>query len=87
MILKYCSSCVNDRPKSLFFKKPAHGINSGLFKTYSKYRATAKASLTKRKALQELDPNIGPTKKKSNTSTRRNITIIVPSPVETPPTL
>jgi hypothetical protein len=87
MALKYYSSCVNDRPKSLFFKKPAYNINSGLFKTCSKCCATAKASLTKRKALQELDPNIGPTKKKSNTSTRRNITIIVPPPVETPPAL
>jgi hypothetical protein len=87
MALKYCSSCVNDRPESLFFKKPAHGINGGLFKTCSKCRATAKASLTKRKALQELDPNIGPAKKKSNASTRRNITVTVPPPVETPPAL
>jgi hypothetical protein len=87
MALKCCSSYINDRPELLFFKKPAHGINSGLFKTCSKCRATAKALLTKRKALQELDPNIGPAKKKSNTSTRRNITITVPPPVETPPTL
>jgi hypothetical protein len=87
MALKYCSSCVNDRPKSLFFKKPAYGINGGLFKTCSKCRATAKALLTKRKALQELDPNIGPAKKKLNTSIRRNITVIVPPPVETPPIL
>jgi hypothetical protein len=87
MALKCCSSCVNDRPELLFFKKPAYGINGGLFKTCSKCRATAKASLTKRKALQELDPNIGPAKKKSNISTRRNITVIVPPPVETPPAL
>jgi hypothetical protein len=87
MALKCCSSCVNDRPELLFFKKPAYGINSGLFKTCSKCRAIAKALLTKRKALQELDPNIGPAKKKSNASTRRNITVIVPPPVETPPVL
>jgi hypothetical protein len=84
MALKYCSSCINDRPKSLFFKKPAYDINNGLFKTCSKYYATTKASLTKHKVLQELDPNIGPAKKKSNASTRRNITVIVPPPVETP---
>jgi hypothetical protein len=84
MALKYYSSCINDRPKLLFFKKPAYSINSSLFKTYSKCRATTKALLTKHKVLQELDPNISPIKKKSNTSIRRNITIIVPPPVETP---
>ena len=56
MVFKYYSSYINNCPKLLFFKKPAYSINSGLFKTCSKCRATAKASLTKRKALQELDP-------------------------------
>jgi hypothetical protein len=70
MALKCYSNYANNRPKPLFFKKSAYGINSGLFKTYSKYRATIRASTAKRKALQELDPNIGLTKKKSKASIR-----------------
>jgi len=93
MPLKCCSSCANDRPESLFFKTPALGINGGLFKTCSKCRATAKASLTKRKALQALDPNIGPAKKKSKASICRTViapippSIEIPPPVETPPAI
>jgi hypothetical protein len=89
MAPKYCSACTQQRTKSFFFKNPILGVNSGFYKTYYKCRGhkTTAAANAKRKALQELDPNIGPIKKKSNTSIRRNITIIIPPPVETPPAL
>jgi hypothetical protein len=87
MVLKYCFNCVNNRPESLFFKKPTRGINSGLFKTCSKCRATVRALTTKRKVLQELDPNIGLAKKKSKASIRRKAIALIPPLVETPPVI
>jgi len=89
MAPKYCSAYAQQRTELFFFKNPTLGVNSGFYKTCYKcrgHKATAAAN-AKRKALQELDPNIGPAKKKSNASIRRNITVTVPPPVETPPAL
>jgi hypothetical protein len=85
MALKYCSTCAQQRTKSFFFKKPALGVDGGFFKTCSKYRGHQATANTKRKALQALDPNIGPIRKKSKASTRRKVIAPIPPLVETPP--
>jgi hypothetical protein len=86
MAPKYCSAYAQQQTKLFFFKNPALGVNSGFYKTYYKcrgHKATA-ATNAKRKALQELDPNIGPTKK-SKASIRRKVIALIPPLVETPP--
>jgi hypothetical protein len=85
MAPKYYSAYAQQRTKSFFFKNPVLGINGGFYKTCYKcrgHKATAAAN-AKRKALQELDPNIGPAKK-SKASTRRKVIAPIPPPVETP---
>jgi hypothetical protein len=85
MAPKYCSGCIQQCTESFFFKNAELGVSGGFFKTCSMCRATKLACTTKRKALQALDPNVGPAKKKSKASTRRKVIAPIPPLVETPP--
>jgi hypothetical protein len=87
MAPKYCSTCIQQRAESFFFKNPTLGVDGGFYKTCSKCRGHKSTAETKRKKLQELHPNVGPIKKKSKASTNRKVIAPIPPPVEPPYTV
>src|SRR5271167_910932 len=69
MDAKYCSSCFQKRLLSSFFKDASAGLGSRLWATCAPCRISQEKHKTKRKALQQLDPNIPP-KKRATAYTR-----------------
>ena len=84
MDAKYCSSCFQKRPLSSFFKDASASIGSKLRATCALCRISQEKHKTKRKALQQLDPNIPP-KKRATACTRPKPSIPPPAPLESRP--
>src|SRR5208282_4627139 len=78
---KYCSGCYQKRPLSSFAK---NGSTSRLLASCAPCRTSRAKSDTKRKALQQLDPNVPP-KKRATACTRPKPSILPPAPVESRP--
>src|SRR5277367_2869746 len=81
---KYCSSCAQKRPLSSFFKDASAGLRSRLWATCAPCRIAQEKYKTKRKALQQLDPNVPP-KKRATACTRPKPSIPPPTPPESRP--
>src|SRR5271169_3567718 len=81
---KYCSSCYQKRPLSSFFKDPSAGLDSRLWARCAPCRIAQEKYTTKRKALQQLDPNVPP-KKRAIAYTRPKPSIPPPAPLESRP--
>src|SRR5277367_1480571 len=78
---KYCSGCYQKRPLSSFAK---NGSTGRLLASCAPCRTSNAKSNTKRKALQQLDPNVPP-KKRATASTRPKPSIPPPAPLESRP--
>src|SRR5271167_1789178 len=78
---KYCSRCYQKRPVSSFAK---NGSTGKLLATCAPCRTSKAKSDTKRKALQQLDPNV-PLKKRATACTRPKPSILPPALVESRP--
>src|SRR5271170_2780845 len=75
---KYCSGCYQKRPLSSFAK---NGSTGRLLASCAPCRTSNAKSNTKRKALQQLDPNVPP-KKRATLYTRPKPSIPPPAPPE-----
>src|ERR1700716_2365630 len=78
---KYCSGCYQKRPLSSFAK---NGSTDRLLASCAPCCTSNAKSNTKRKALQQLDPNVLP-KKRATTCTRQNPSIPPPAPLVSRP--
>src|SRR5271169_5267489 len=78
---KYCSGCYQKRPLSSFAK---NGSTSRLLASCAPCCTSNAKSNTKRKALQQLDPNVPP-KKRATACTRPKPSIPPPAPLESRP--
>jgi hypothetical protein len=78
---KYCSGCYQKRSLSSFAK---NGSTSRILASCAPCRASQAKSNTKRKALQQLDPNVPP-KKRATACTRPKPSIPPPAPLESRP--
>src|SRR5277367_6937821 len=81
---KYCSSCAQKCPLSSFFKDASAGLRSRLWATCAPCCIAQEKYKTKRKALQQLDPNVPP-KKRATACTRLKPSIPPPAPLESRP--
>src|SRR5277367_4183508 len=78
MASKYCSACIQKLPLSSFLANASADLGSKVFKTCIACRGKSK---TKRKALQELHPNVPP-KKRATTCTHPKPSILPPTPLK-----
>jgi hypothetical protein len=79
---KYCFACYQKRPLSSFAK---NGSTGRLLACCGPCRTSKAKSDVKRKALQLLDPNIPPPKRRAAAYTRSKSTIPPPNPPESRP--
>jgi len=79
---KYCSGCYQKRPLSSFAKNSS---TSRLLACCGPCCTSKAKSNVKRKALQLLDPNIPPPKRRAAAHTRSKLTIPPPNPPESRP--
>jgi len=83
MDTKYCSGCYQKRPISSFLRDPSAGPNSRVLASCIRCRAAKEKYNKKRKALQQLDPNIPP-KRRAIATTRPKPSIPPPNPRREP---
>ena len=83
MDTKYCSGCYQKRPISSFLRDPSAGPNSRVLASCIGCRAAKEKYNKKRKALQQLDPNIPP-KRRAIATTHPKPSIPPPNPRREP---